>query len=93
MVELYETSAAGARLPLEIGTVSVREVQAPLYLLVHSSHHAQAPLSHHAQAPSTTPLWYERETMIWGERVETPLPVLTELASALRLLVAPDCLS
>ena len=33
MVELYETSAAGARLPLEIGTVSVREVQAPLYLL------------------------------------------------------------
>ena len=33
MVELYETSPAGAGLPLEIGTVSVREVQTPLHLL------------------------------------------------------------
>ena len=33
MVELCETSPAGAGLPLEIGTISVREVQAPLHLL------------------------------------------------------------
>ena len=33
VVELYETSPAGAGLPLEIGTVSVREVQTPLHLL------------------------------------------------------------
>lgn len=33
VVELYETSPVGAGLPLEIGTVSVREVQTPLHLL------------------------------------------------------------
>ena len=33
MVELYETSPAGAELPLEIGTVSVREVQTSMHLL------------------------------------------------------------